>query len=118
MGAMLCVNSKAKDGGDQVALAILGADMKLSWKKFKSLLPQKGWRLATEKEVFEITGGCIPGSVPPFGSAFGVKTVFDKTLAEEVRLNFNCGLRTRSLRLACEDFLKVEKPVVGDFAER
>ncbi len=75
--------------------------------------------MASADDVRSVTG-CISGAVPPFGSLFpGVVTVVDESLREQGEtINFNAGLRTRSvINLAVRDYLDVEKPVVvGDFS--
>lgn len=59
--------------------------------------------------------GCVPGSVPPFGSVLRLQTYADEAL-EDV-LNFNIGLLTESLRISKTDYLNIEKPIVGKFSE-
>eukprot|EP00933_Yihiella_yeosuensis_P028619 TRINITY_DN22452_c0_g1_i3.p1 TRINITY_DN22452_c0_g1~~TRINITY_DN22452_c0_g1_i3.p1 ORF type:complete len:116 (-),score=21.64 TRINITY_DN22452_c0_g1_i3:60-407(-) len=115
---MLLVSSS--QGG---ALLVLPADGRLSWKKVRAILPggkKAEWRLAKEDEVDSITGGCVPGSVPPFGSCFvgtPVPTWVDKGMQEIDIINFNCGLRTRSIRLPSSEFLRCEEPQVADLSE-
>ena len=75
--------------------------------------------MATAEEVKEVTG-CIPGGVPPFGSVFtakgGVETIVDPSLQEQgKRINFNCGLRTRSVSILFSDYLAFEKPSIKPF---
>ncbi|CAE8618633.1 unnamed protein product [Polarella glacialis] len=105
------------------ALLVMPADGRLSWKKARATLPgskSSNWRMATEEEVASITGGCVPGSVPPFGSVFegkGVPTFVDNGMRELHIINFNCGLRTRSIRLSTEDFFRAEQPQFSDLVE-
>lgn len=120
--AMLLVS---KDQGP--ALLVMPADDRLSWKKAKAALPgtkKSSWQLASEEDVANITGGCVPGSVPPFASVFRgdgsgkvVPTFIDRRLEELEFINFNCGLRTRSIRLATLEFVRVEAPIVADIVE-
>lgn len=116
--AMLIVNSKAKEA--PYKLAVMAADKKLNWKKFKKFYAKgKGARMATAEEVLKVTG-CIPGGVPPFGSFFKasskVETVLDPSLeAQGERINFNCGLRTRSVSIRFSDYVNIENPTVKSF---
>mmetsp|Transcript_40649 Transcript_40649/g.91286 ORF Transcript_40649/g.91286 Transcript_40649/m.91286 type:complete len:242 (-) Transcript_40649:37-762(-) len=115
--AMLLVS---KDQGP--ALIALPGDKKFSWRKTKSVLPgsrKSEWRLASEEEVERITGGCVPGSVPPFGSVFSeiAPTYADIALGDRGFINFNCGLRTRSMRMSIADYIAAEQPITGEFAE-
>jgi len=120
--AMLLVS---KDQGP--ALLVMPADGRLSWKKARAALPgtkKSSWQLATEEDVAGITGGCVPGSVPPFASVFhgdgsgkSVPTFIDRGLEDLEFINFNCGLRTRSIRLTTKEFVRVEAPTIADIVE-
>mmetsp|Transcript_75281 Transcript_75281/g.156832 ORF Transcript_75281/g.156832 Transcript_75281/m.156832 type:complete len:110 (-) Transcript_75281:420-749(-) len=96
-------------------LAVLPADRKLSWKKIRAI-KGKATRMATEEEVFRVAG-CLPGSVPPITKAFPVPTecVVDATIPSII--NFNCGLKTRSISMSKEDYLRVEEPSVWDIVD-
>ena len=121
--AMLVLNAKS----DEVpaCLVVLAADRKLDFKKLRSQLPKgKSAKLATADEVLAISG-CLPGAVPPFGSLFAapggggpVRTMVDASLrAQGEFINFNCGLRTRSVRMTFEDYSKVEQPAMCEVTE-
>jgi prolyl-tRNA editing enzyme YbaK/EbsC (Cys-tRNA(Pro) deacylase) len=77
--------------------------------------------MASAEEVRAVTG-CIPGAVPPFGSLWrgkGVwRTVVDRSLLEQGdEVNFNAGLRTRSVvGLKVAAYLAVEDPLVAVFS--
>ena len=93
-------------------LAVMSASKKFSWKLVKKVLKIKNMRFATPEEVKSITG-CLPGAVPPFGSVFGISTIVDKSLrAQGDTINFNCGLRTHSMRLNVQDYFDLEKPKI------
>lgn len=109
--AMLLTNGAA------LFLAVMSASRKLDSKVFKKLTSSKSLRFATEQEVFQTTK-CIPGAVPPFGSIFGVKTYMDESLRTQGdSINFNAGLRTKSVTMRLEDFITVENPVISVFAK-
>lgn len=93
---------------------VLPADCKLSWKKVRAL-HGKGTRMATEEEVSAVTG-CLPGAVPPL-AAFPEKvvTVVDNTLPETI--NFNCGLRTRSMQMTRKTFESIHDLVFADIID-
>ena len=76
----------------------------------------KKLRFATREEDFEFTG-LEPGSIPPFGSLFALKTYCDERLAEEQTINFSAGDHAKSVSMTYADYLKVEEPVIGVFAE-
>ena len=98
-------SSKSVEPSILFTLAVMSASKKFSWKLVKKVLKIKNMRFATPEEVFEITG-CRPGAVPPFGSVFGVQTIVDESLKlQGDTINFNCGLRTHSMRLKVNDYL-------------
>ena len=107
-----------KEGVENFLLCVMAANKKVSWKKVKSVIKTKKINLASEEDVRILTK-CLPGAVPPFGSAFGLKTYLDKFLIEQGEtINFNCGLRTHSICLSTKDYLDYEKPIVTDIVER
>jgi len=79
----------------------------------------KGWRklrFATREEVLQLTG-LAPGSIPPFGSLFGLPTLCDKRLGENEVINFNAGDHGISVSMRYVDYVEVERPELGLFAE-
>jgi Ala-tRNA(Pro) deacylase len=74
-------------------------------------LAVKSLRFATKEEVENLTG-LQPGSIPPFGSLFGLVTYCDPRLAENTAINFNAGDHTISIQMAYADFIAVEKPTL------
>lgn len=116
--AMLMRRSKPKPTESQYVLCVLAADRKLDYKKLKKTVG-KDLRLATKDEVFEASK-CLPGAVPPFGSKFFAEpppnTFVDRSLTLVQVINFNCGLRTRSVKMSLDTFLNLELPTITDFS--
>ena len=100
--------TRAKPGVD-FYLCVVSASKRFDNKKFKKLTKVKGCRFATPEEVLEYSG-CISGAVPPFGSLFTkpTLTLVDDSLAQQERINFNCGLRTHSMSILYSDYVKIE----------
>ena len=61
--------------------------------------------------------GLTPGSIPPFGSLFGLPTLCDERLGENEMINFNAGDHSISVSMRYADYVQVEKPELGMFAE-
>lgn len=116
--AMLMRRSKPKSAESHYVLCVLAADRKLDYKKLKKTVG-KDLRLATENEVFEASK-CLPGAVPPFGSKFFAQpppnTFVDRSLTLVQFINFNCGLRTRSVKMSLDTYLNLESPTITDFS--
>ena len=58
--------------------------------------------------------GCIPGAVPPFGSLWNIQTYADQSIENLDYIDFNAGLRTNSVKMSRQDYIKVEAPIVAD----
>ncbi len=95
---------------EDFVMVVLPADMALDSSAVRRLLGVKRMRFATKEEVFKLTGGLTPGSIPPFGSLFGLPTISDERLAENERINFNAGSHSDSVQMAYNDYIAHEKP--------
>jgi Ala-tRNA(Pro) deacylase len=97
--------------GDAFALLVLPADRKLDSKKARAALSAKAIRFATREEVEQLTS-LQPGSIPPFGSLFGLPTTCDPALGLNASINFNAGDHATSVAMTYADFLAVERPAL------
>ena len=103
-------------GDERFVLIVLPADRKLASKLARKELGIKSLRFASREEVEQLTG-LAPGSIPPFGSLFGLPTFCDEHLAEQPQINFNAGDHSISISMAYADYIAAEKPQMGAFAE-
>jgi Ala-tRNA(Pro) deacylase len=97
--------------GDDFRLLVVPADRKLDSKKARTALGVKALRFASREEVERLTG-LQPGSIPPFGSLFGLSTACDPALGDNASINFNAGDHGISVAMTCADFLAVERPAL------
>ena len=103
-------------GDATFVLFVLPADRKLASKAVRRARGWRKLRFATADEVQELTG-LKPGSIPPFGSLFNLPTLCDSRLSENETINFNAGDHSVSVSMSYADYVKVEQPEVGEFAE-
>jgi Ala-tRNA(Pro) deacylase len=101
---------------EQFVLIVLPADCRLASKRVRKDAGVKSLRFATREEVEQLTG-LAPGSIPPFGSLFNLPTWCDSRLSEQPRINFNAGDHAISISMTYADFLQVEAPRMGNYAE-
>ncbi len=97
--------------GDNFFLLVLPADRKLDNRKAKTALGVRELRFASKEEVLEKTG-LLPGSIPPFGSLFGLPAYCDPALGEHASINFNAGDHCISIQMTHADYLAVERPIL------
>jgi len=95
--------------GELFIMVVLPADLSLDSKALRAALGVKQIRFATKEEVFALTQ-LAPGSIPPFGSLFGLPTYCDDRLADNERINFNAGSHTDSIQMSHADYLRFESP--------
>jgi Ala-tRNA(Pro) deacylase len=103
-------------GEDRFVMFVVPADRKLDSRAVRRV---KGWRklrFATREEVLELTG-LAPGSIPPFGSLFSLPTLCDERLGENDVINFNAGDHSISVSMRYTDYVLVEGPQLGNYAQ-
>ena len=102
---------------DEFVMIVLPADLRLASKQVRKIERLKSLRFATHEEVERLTD-LAPGSIPPFGSLFGLPTWCDSRLADESSINFNAGDHAVSISMPYGNYLAIEQPRLGEFGER
>lgn len=98
-------------------LAVLSASQRLDFNKLKKIAKAKKIEIAKErvmKGVFKIK----PGTITPFGSLYKVPVYFEKGLTKIKKVVVGGGSYIDSIRIKTSDFMKLEKPAVGVFAQK
>ena len=103
-------------GDDRMVLFVLPADRKLASKQIRRERRWRKLRFASAEEVQQLTG-LAPGAIPPFGSLFDLPTLCDARLSENTTINFNAGDHAVSVSMRYADYVNVENPELGSFAE-
>jgi Ala-tRNA(Pro) deacylase len=101
---------------ERFVMFVLPADRKLASKAVRKSAGIKSLRFATREEVEQLTG-LAPGSIPPFGSLFGMETWCDERLAGHEKINFNAGDHAISISLTYAEYIAAEQPTLGIYAE-
>jgi len=100
---------------ERFVMFVVPADRRLANKEVRRARRWRRLRFATEAEVRQLTG-LAPGSIPPFGSLFGLPTLCDKRLGQSEIINFNAGDHCISVSMRYADYVRVERPELGTFA--
>jgi Ala-tRNA(Pro) deacylase len=101
---------------ERFVMFVMPADRRLSSKRVRQTLQIRSLRFGSAEEVLEKTG-LRPGSIPPFGSLFGLPTFCDDALRQQPQINFNAGDHGISISMSCEDYERIEHPQFGAFVE-
>ncbi|MCY2992485.1 MAG: hypothetical protein NTY19_32080, partial [Planctomycetota bacterium] len=103
-------------GEDRFVMFVVPADRKLDSRAVRRVNGWRKLRFATREEVLELTG-LAPGSIPPFGSLFSLPTLCDERLGENDVINFNAGDHGISVSMRYTDYVLVEGPQLGNYAQ-
>jgi prolyl-tRNA editing enzyme YbaK/EbsC (Cys-tRNA(Pro) deacylase) len=106
---------RMKKGSEKFfAMVVVPGDKKFDVKKLKATFGLSDLRFATEAEVGEITGGVLPGGVPPFGNIFGLTVYADEGVFINEKIIFNAGDRSFSIGMYAKDYDSIVQPKRGD----
>jgi Ala-tRNA(Pro) deacylase len=72
-------------------------------------------RLATPEEIDAIFHDCEPGTIPPFGRLYGLRTAVDASLAGAGVIVFRTNVRHQGIRMQFRDYEGLEEPVRAEF---
>lgn len=97
---------------DKFVMLVVPGDLRFDSQKVNQILKAKNLRFATEKEVLQITGGVLPGGVPPFGNLFNLEVYTDKSLFGNEKIIFNAGDRRFSIAMKSKNYLEITKPII------
>jgi Ala-tRNA(Pro) deacylase len=100
----------------EYVVAVLPANMTIDFKRAKELLDAKRLELATEPEIATFCTDCEFGTLPPFGSRYGLKTLVDSSLAEDDVILFEGNTHHDAFRMRFDDYRRLEDPLVASFA--
>ena len=97
--------------GEDFLMVVLPADLSLDSAAARSVLGTRKIRFADKEEVLRITG-LTPGSIPPFGSLFDLRTFCDDRLGDNALINFNAGSHCVSIQMSYGDYIQFEQPAL------
>jgi Ala-tRNA(Pro) deacylase len=103
-----------KAGGREI-MAVLPADHRIDLDKFKQLTGA-GAVLATEAEFKALFPDCAVGTMPPFGSLYGLETYVEKSLTANESIVFEAGTHSDALKMRYADYARLAQPKVAEFA--
>lgn len=95
---------------DQFALVLVAGPAQVSWKKLRKILGRSRVTMATDEEVFSVTGYKV-GTVGPFGLARPacpehgrrVKVLIEAGVLEEEEISIGSGMRDTAVILKSRD---------------
>ena len=104
--------------GHGFVLAVLPATHRVDLERLRQDLGEERVGLATENEMERLFPDCERGAMPPFGSLYQLPTLIDESLAEDEEIVFEAQDHQEAIAMAYRDYVAVEHPRMGHFAER
>ncbi len=115
----------------EFAFAVLSAKKKLDFNKLKKLanleikkVQKLDPKIKTVKKVSIAKEADIKkyitkklGEIAAFGSLYKIKTYLDKSLSTQKKIQLNAGSLTESLIMSASQYIKIEKPVIGNIGK-
>lgn len=108
----LILRVKHSERGKHFVMVVIPGSARFATTALKKECGFSDVRFATEVEVADITGGVLPGGVPPLGTLFGLPVYVEKTLLNNERIVFNAGDRRFSVAMRASDYIDIVEPVI------
>lgn len=108
----MIVRVKKSNTDKKFVMLVVPGNLRFDERKVKELFEAKDIRFATEAEVDSVTGGVLPGGVPPFGNLFGLEVIVDPKLLENEKIIFNSGDKRHSIAMKSADYVKLVRPEI------
>jgi len=86
----------------EFVMVLMAGPAQVDWKKLRQIVKRSRVRMATEQEVFEVTGYRI-GTVSPFGIKNHVRVLIDASVLREEELSIGSGVRNTAILLKSSD---------------
>ena len=97
-------------------MAVVSASRQIDVPALVSLAGAEYGCLATEAEFTAKFADCEVGAMPPFGSLYNMRVFMDEMVSEVDDICFNAGSHAQIIRMECDDYKRLEQPVIGQFA--
>lgn len=97
-------------------LCVLPACCKIDMDALKNHLGVDEIKLADEDELMRIFNDCALGAEPPFGHLYGLETLVDKTILNDVYVLFQAGTHETAIQMDTDDYIKLANPQVLSFS--
>lgn len=97
-------------------VAVLPATKTIDFDKVSAAFGGSKIELATELEIKEHCPDCEMGTLPPFGSQYGMKTLVEESLTHAEEVVFEGSSHHEAIRIRYKEFHRIEEPLVARFA--
>jgi len=96
-------------------MIVISGDKKVDTRKFKNMFKIKNLVMATPGEVERLMDIKV-GAIHPLGNLHNLPVYVDESLNRNKKIVFNAGLHDKSIKMEYQDYCKLVKPKLGNFA--
>jgi Ala-tRNA(Pro) deacylase len=97
-------------------MALLAASSQVDLSRLSTAARANHAALASEQEFKDRFPDCETGAMPPFGNLYDLRVFADESLRHDKEIAFNAGSHRELVRMAWEDFEKLVRPRIIQFA--
>lgn len=101
---------------ERYVMAVLPAHRQIHLTRFAQVAGAKRISLAEEAEIRKPFPDCEPGAMPPLGNLYGFPVYVEESLAREPVIFFPAGTHREVIKMRFDDFQRLARPRVADFA--
>lgn len=101
---------------EKFIMAVVPGDMRINTKVLKKELKCYDLVFAKPEEVVSISG-VEPGAVPPFGNLVNLQVYMATSFSDVEKIAFNPGRHDRTIIMDKTDYIRLVKPIQGDYAK-
>lgn len=100
----------------QFVLCALPAAYYIDMERLCEELRASNAQLADESQLENLFSDCELGAEPPIGRLFGLPTIIDDSLIDELEVTFQAGTHQDAVTMSAADYIKLTQPMIGHFA--
>ncbi|MFT3831682.1 MAG: YbaK/EbsC family protein [Opitutaceae bacterium] len=100
----------------ELLMAVLPASYRIDVETMGDHLGANRVEIAHEDEFHNRFPGCETGAMPPFGNLYGLPVCVARELTEDEYIAFNAGSHTELVQMRYDDFDRLVRPRILDFA--
>jgi Ala-tRNA(Pro) deacylase len=101
---------------DGFVLAVLPATRSVNLSRVQEIVGATNVELASEPACGDCFPDCELGALPPFGSAYGLRTLVDRSLSQDEEIVFEGNTHHEAIRIKFRDYMELERPRLADFS--
>lgn len=87
---------------EEFLMVLVAGPAQIDWRKLRQLMKRSRVRMATEDEVFDVTGYRV-GTVSPFGLKHPVKIMIDESVLRQGEISLGSGVRGTAIIMKSAD---------------